>query len=369
MLVMLLLTVLTGVVTYQVTQNWQSANQQLSLKVVQRQFINNLYWQLKQVQLLHSQNLPKAEEQWRKIQKTVAMLDKNNYGLTLSPEIKQFIADDNSINHLPELLKREDFDFSVSDLQQSLAGMQVRTQQVTMLTSLTMVFLGLLLVAVTSLDLIRLFNALVESRELNNQIQEAERRRIAQELHDDVIQEMIVLKRQYNPERVDWLIDAMRRICNNLKPQILEDLGFDAAIESLVTEFHQMSACTISLQLSENLGQKVPMGYQLPLFRMIQELLTNIRRHAKATKASITMVYEPDESPLLRLYVKDNGCGFDPQVTKKDSLGLSGVKQRVEQLNGKLSIQSQPEGNGSLFQIRVPISQKVPNKKVLAYAN
>ncbi len=367
LVVMLLLTLLTGFGTYQLGKNWEKSTQAITIKLVQEQFVNNLYRQLAQVQLLQPQNPDEAYTQWKQIQQTVTTVNNTSSQLTIPELLKRFMADDTNISRISAVLDKKEFRFSAMDIQQSMETIQLRSQQVTLIMSGIMLGLGLLLVAFTARDLLRLFKALSESRDWNNKIQEAERQRIAQDLHDDVIQELVVLKRQYKPERVDHIIDAMRRICNNLKPQILEDLGLESALMLLVDDLKQLENGQVGCQISENLSSTLPLSYQLPLFRIIQELLNNIRRHAKATKVTLTVIFEPSESPMLRLYVRDNGCGFNPNIQKTDSLGLTGVRERVEQLDGKMEIQSKPNTNGSTFRIFIPITDifNQSNKAIL----
>jgi len=356
---MLLLTILMAVTTHQVTQNWEKAGQQLTLKIVQKQFLNNLYWQLRQVGLLvQYQQTKDAQTQWQTLRQTVTTIDQTNNGLSVPKELTQFLANDSNLYHIPEILQRHLLDFSIYDLQQALTDLQAQSHRTTLIVSATMVLLGLLLMGITSKDLITLFNALNQSRNLNNHIQESERQRIAHDLHDGVIQELIVLKRQYDPERLEALIDTIRRICQNLNPRILEDLGLVPGLTQLTDDLSQALDHPVTLTLNDNLGATVPPAYHLPLFRITQELLTNVKRHAQATKASLTIVYDPEESPMLRLYVKDNGSGFDPNQPAINHLGLTGVRQRVEQLGGKLLIQSAPNGQGSLVQVVIPIAKE-----------
>src|SRR5690606_14504581 len=125
-------------------------------------------------------------------------------------------------------------------------------------------------------DLTRLVKALVQSRDLSTKIQEEERRRIAQDLHDGVIQEMSDLKRLYRPEKVDHIISSLRRVCHNLKPQVLDDLGLSAALDFLADDLRESGHTAVRMTVDVEGLARLPKDYELPLFRVIQELFANI---------------------------------------------------------------------------------------------
>ena len=229
--------------------------------------------------------------------------------------------------------------------------LKAHSQEVTFFITASMMALGMVLITLTTLDISRLVRELAASRDLNTRIQEDERRRIAQELHDDVIQSMIDLKRDMNLGKIERLLDAMRRICNNLKPQILDDLGFAAALEFLAKDLEAQTGASVRLSMEADHLSALPKELELPVFRAIQELLSNIKRHAHATQVNLTVVFHPEESPLLRIYLSDNGRGFNPK-TKTSGLGLTGVRERVLQINGSFQLESTP-GKGTQVHIRV----------------
>ena len=135
----------------------------------------------------------------------------------------------------------------------------------------------------------------------------------------------------------------------------MEDLGLSAALEFLADDLRQADIA-VQLNLDEEGLALLPRDYELPLFRVVQELFSNIKHHARATSSSLTLVYNPEESPMLRGYVKDNGQGFDPQLAHK-GMGLAGVRERVEQLGGRLVVESAP-GTGSAFQFMIPVKKE-----------
>ncbi len=362
--VMVMLTLLVGYTAYQVTQTWEQAINKLTTELVQSQILNNIHSQLLQSHQAQQQgHMEKAVELWGTAKQQVDFLNRNNPSNTLVAPISLslFLSKPNNIHHIPIILKESYFHANLKKQQTALIELQKNSRRITLLTTASMVILGLLLISATALDLTRLFQELARSRDLNNRIQEEERHRIAQELHDAVIQELIGLKRNYQPDKVDYLVESIRRICHSLKPQVLEDLGFLAGLELLVNDLKTTSPCDVRLNIdSENLSH-LPKHYELPLFRIVQELLNNIKQHAEAQKANLTLIYEPEESPLLRLYIQDNGKGFDPHQ-KTSRLGITGVRERVVQLDGQLKIQSKL-GQGSTFQVFIPIRPTVPHSK------
>jgi signal transduction histidine kinase len=165
---------------------------------------------------------------------------------------------------------------------------------------------------------------------------------------------MIDLKRNYNTEKVDHIITSLRRVCHNLKPQVLDDLGLSAALEFLADDLRETGLTTVQMTVDTEGLAHLPKDYELPLFRVIQELLTNIKHHAEATQATLAVAYDPSESPMLSGYVTDNGKGFEPKATTSKNMGLTGVQERVQQLGGRLNIESKP-GQGSRFQFFIPV--------------
>ncbi len=361
--VMVMLTVLVGYTAYQMTQNWEQAINKMTGELVQTQILNNIHSQLLQShQALQRGHVDKAEALWHIARSQIGFMKRNASSVASVPmDLYLFLNRPENIHQIPLILKKDYFKYNIEKQQDTLMALHQNSRQITLLVTASMVILGLLLISVTALDLTRLFRELAYSRELNNNIQEEERRRIAQELHDAVIQELIELKRSYQPAKVDRLVESIRRICHSLKPQVLEDLGLFSGLELLAHDLKETSLCAIQLNLDEESLAHIPKPYELPVFRIVQELLNNIKHHSNAEKASVTLIYDPKESPLLRLYVRDNGEGFDPGK-KTSRLGLSGVKERVLQLGGELKIQS-AFGEGSTFQILIPVAQNNQNRK------
>jgi signal transduction histidine kinase len=153
---------------------------------------------------------------------------------------------------------------------------------------------------------------------------------------------MVDLKREYTPQKVDTLIQSIRGICQNLKPQILLDLGLGAALESLVFDLQQSSTLHVTVSIEKEFLAQVPEPYTLPIFRITQELLNNCKRHAQATNLTLTLSYNPNESNMLRLQVHDDGKGFNPNDIQH-GMGFKGIQERVQVLEGTFLVQSYPK--------------------------
>jgi len=203
--------------------------------------------------------------------------------------------------------------------------------------------------------------------------QESERRQLALELHDEFGQSLTALKmdlawlHDHLPprskglhEKVDSALDLTneaiqmtQRLASQLRPRMLDDLGLAAAIEWHVNEWSKHTRIKTKVNLPEEEWQLSP-SLNTALYRVCQEALTNVARHAGASKVEVSLAREGDEVVLT---VRDHGRGIDrAKITAPESLGLLGMKERVEQSGGKLEIQS-AAGKGSTVVARVPISQ------------
>jgi PAS domain S-box-containing protein len=211
-------------------------------------------------------------------------------------------------------------------------------------------------------DLRRLSQRMVEARE-------DERRRIARELHDELGQRLTALKMEVSslrpalqPGSADGRIDAMlemldetvasvRRIAADLRPLMLDDLGLGAAIEWLARD----AARHIGIEVTVRLGDgDPPLGDRatIALYRMVQEALTNVARHAHATDVHIEM---NQQHGMLVLTVRDNGVGFSARATQKEgSYGLMGIRERALMLGGWMEVDNPPGGGGRVT-VRLPL--------------
>lgn len=219
-------------------------------------------------------------------------------------------------------------------------------------------------------DLVRSRHAFRELSANLVEAREEEHQRIARELHDELGQKLTALKLEVTScmrdypnimvaERAQGMLDllddtvaAARRISMDLRPLMLDDLGLVDAIDWLARDFERRSHVAVALHLGEGLGA-LPPRTVTALYRIVQEALTNIARHARASRASITLERKGQD---LRLVVQDNGMGYpkDLQVHRAGSFGLLGIRERVLMLGGRLSL-SEAKGGGSRLAVRVPL--------------
>jgi len=201
-------------------------------------------------------------------------------------------------------------------------------------------------------------------------VREAERTSISREIHDELGQACTAIKmdlaligrrltkRQTHlrakvdsaMQLVDSTIASLRRIASELRPRTLDDLGLVAALESQAQEFESRTGihCDISLP-QESL--EIDAGTSTVIFRIFQESLTNVARHAQATLVGARLEKNNDR---LIFHVFDNGVGFDPaKAGAKKSLGIVGMQERALMLNGELKIES-AAGQGTALTLTIP---------------
>jgi two-component system sensor histidine kinase UhpB len=143
---------------------------------------------------------------------------------------------------------------------------------------------------------------------------------------------------------------VVRDMMNRLRPVALEELGVVTAVERLVDGWNDQqeeSFCSLTIRGDFN---DIDDDTAISLYRMVQEALTNTTKHAKAEK--VTILLERKQSGDILLQIEDNGVGFDATVKPK-GMGLLGMRERVEALNGKISLASAP-GSGVSIEIYLP---------------
>jgi PAS domain S-box-containing protein len=204
-----------------------------------------------------------------------------------------------------------------------------------------------------------------------HEVREAERTRIARELHDELAQWLTALKMDVSwlksrlePEQrplaaktdkmrelVDSMVSAVRRIAADLRPPMLDDLGLTAAVENLAHEFSERAGVAVNLDLGTD-GVEFHDPLATAVYRMIQEALTNVARHAKASDVEVSMRIEGD---ALRVRVRDNGRGIGAAGSDHKSFGVAGIRERARTLGGMAEIYS-PAGRGTLVDISIPVA-------------
>ncbi|MBI3884998.1 MAG: sensor histidine kinase [Opitutae bacterium] len=197
-------------------------------------------------------------------------------------------------------------------------------------------------------------------------IQEDERRHIALELHDQIGQMLTGLRfqiesAQHLPEPAAKLAEALhhtdetiryvRNLTQQLRPRILDDLGLQPALEWHLRQYHHQTGITVACHL-ELPEARLPGELETTIFRMVQEALTNIARHARCHEASLVIDATGDH---LYVEISDRGLGFELATLRdiRDSLGLAGLQERVSLAGGKLEIHSQP-GQGTRLSAEFP---------------
>ena len=201
-------------------------------------------------------------------------------------------------------------------------------------------------------------------------IREQEKSRVARELHDELAQSLTALKmdtiwlqhRLASADEailgkingmlalLDESVAATRRIAADLRPLVLDDLGLVPAIEWLVQSFTQRHGVPCELSLDESIELGEP--HATAIFRIVQESLANVAKHAGASQAWVTVQRAPDG---FLIDVRDNGCGFDTDAVRPpQSLGLIGLRERAQLLQGSVSLTSQP-GRGTQVRACIPL--------------
>jgi signal transduction histidine kinase len=201
-------------------------------------------------------------------------------------------------------------------------------------------------------------------------VREDERTRLARDVHDDIGQRLTALRidtallfavgETAHPSwdslasQFDQAIDAVRRISWDLRPSILDMLGLAAAIEWLGEDFQRRMATRCRVLVPTDLPAMTSVA-STSIFRICQELLTNIMRHANASRVDIVLEFDAQ----IRLCVQDNGVGLPPDALAGGSLGLTGIIERLTEIGGALAIATRPEFAGTRIEILVPFSMEL----------
>jgi PAS domain S-box-containing protein len=203
-------------------------------------------------------------------------------------------------------------------------------------------------------------------------VREEERTHVAREIHDELGQactaikmDLALIARKATKKQarlrakvdsatqlVNGLITSLRRIASELRPRTLDDLGLNAALEWQAQDFEARTRIPCSLALPEE-PIVLDSERSTAIFRIFQESLTNVARHANATQVNANMEKEGNE---LVLQIRDNGKGFDLEVARLGkSLGLVGMQERALLLDGELKIEAVP-GSGTTLTLRIPLA-------------
>jgi signal transduction histidine kinase len=207
------------------------------------------------------------------------------------------------------------------------------------------------------------------------EVQEAERRTIARELHDEIGQSLTSVKINLQTMQhlndspalathledgiriVDRALDQVRGLSFDLRPSLLDELGLVPALRSLLKRQAQRAGFQASLQ-ADPTQQQIPPQVEIACFRIVQESLTNVMRHAQAQQVVVELRSDPQ---ALQLLIRDDGAGFDvpaalQRAARGDSLGLLGMEERAVLAGGRLTIRSTP-GQGTEVRAHFPWPQ------------
>ena len=209
---------------------------------------------------------------------------------------------------------------------------------------------------------------------------EEERKRIARELHDNIIQNIHVIYRSIKDRRVlppeqaeanldesaQWLQNTMndiRRICNDLRPAALDVLGLADAIRSHAERFQRRTGTEVFVIINGEEDTLLPETTEIMLFRIFQEALWNVEKHAQARRVTVRLRFPPEdetgaESDVLVLSVQDDGRGFEiptrfDALIQRNAFGLLNMHERAAMVGGTFHIQAKP-GSGVYIEVRVP---------------
>lgn len=200
------------------------------------------------------------------------------------------------------------------------------------------------------------------------EVQESERRHIARELHDEIGQVLTGLKLALEtvpkplPEDVAVILEkaqklvedlmaVARDISQGLRPPMLDDLGLLPALEWLIEKYSTQSEVRVIFE-TEGLNLRLDSEAEIAVFRIAQEALTNVARHAGAHRVTLRVVAN---AQAVHVEVEDEGIGFDPETVPLTASGLTGMRERAVALGGRLTVDSAP-GRGTRLVAELPLN-------------
>lgn len=205
-------------------------------------------------------------------------------------------------------------------------------------------------------------------------IQEDERQRLSQELHDELGQSLTAIKVMaatlaQPAAKVDGIASTIMAICDHLMlvvrsmmqqlhPLMLSELGLKAALDDLISHWSERNP---NLRLSircDDAVDTLDKAISIQVYRVIQESLTNVVRHAQAQQVAIEVGIRNDRQPLLQVQIKDDGQGCDLDATPS-GFGLRGMQERIQSLGGALAMHSTP-GHGMTISAHIPLNNDAP---------
>jgi len=221
-----------------------------------------------------------------------------------------------------------------------------------------------------------------QMRELSHQVlnaQEGERKRVSRELHDVIAQTLVGinvhlaalgqaaasdpagLQTQISRTHllVENAVDMVHGFARELRPTVLDDLGLLPALQAFMKGFIAETGIRVSLKASAKVDQLTGAA-RTALYRIVQEALTNVSRHAKASRADVKIECLDG---LISMEIRDNGQGFNPKGKKHSRLGLIGMRERVEMIGGKFRVES-AAGESTTVHVEIPMGKNVRLRRV-----
>jgi hypothetical protein len=199
--------------------------------------------------------------------------------------------------------------------------------------------------------------------------QEEERKRISRELHDETGQALMVIrlylgmlettvttragkaKIRETLEVVDRTIEGIRRIIARLSPLVLQELGLIAAVRKEAKDLAKSAGVKAKVSVSPEFG-RLPSAVEAAFYRVVQEALYNVAKHANATTVNIGMTRDGD---LVRLTIEDDGEGITPKPGGRQTFGMAGMRERIGNIGGKMKVSS-ARGQGTRIEVNAPVS-------------
>ncbi|MCH4824767.1 MAG: sensor histidine kinase [Planococcus sp. (in: firmicutes)] len=208
------------------------------------------------------------------------------------------------------------------------------------------------------------------------EVQEEERKRLSREIHDGPAQMMAnvllrsdLIERTYREkgpepafqeitslkEMVRQALTEVRRIIYDLRPMTLDDLGLVPTLKKYMDTIEEYNKGVGLKFLSSGKEERLPNNYETTIFRLVQEGISNAIRHGKSNDITVEMKWLKNQ---VQIMVTDNGIGFDQGIVKNQSFGLTGMRERIELVEGNLIINSSP-GNGTMLMFHIPFKKGI----------
>ncbi len=238
--------------------------------------------------------------------------------------------------------------------------------------------------AVVAIQNARLYQDLVEEKEHMIEAHEEARKKLARDLHDGPTQSVAAMAMRVNIARRMLEKDAggaaeelarieelahrtskeIRHMLFTLRPLILESQGLNAALQSMADKMRETFSQNVVINIDESIASQMELGKQGVVFFIVEEAITNARKHASA--ANIWVRLRPIESGMVLLEIEDDGIGFDVEAVnkaydKRSSLGMVNLRERAELVNGLLNLASMP-GKGTTVSVYIPLSEEAADR-------